>query len=112
MHEISIAENIINLIQKEYENNKNNIKEIHILVGELLGINPETLIFAFDQIKIDTKFKYTILKIEFNKCKFKCNNCGEEYDSSFDDLTECIKCKSDDFTLTGGTDIILSRIVV
>lgn len=109
MHEFSIAENIIKLIEKEHENN---IKEIHIIIGELLGIIPDTLIFAFDQKKIDTKCKDAILKIEISRCKFRCNNCGEEYDTSFDEITKCIICNSDDFSLIGGTDIILSRIVV
>ena len=111
MHEISIAENIIKLIQNEYGNSEFKIKEIFVQVGELSGIIPDTLIFAFDQLKNDTKFSDTKINVEIIKCKLKCNNCGREYEISLSDITKCENCGSDDFILIGGTDIILSRII-
>ena len=78
MHELSLAENILNTLYEIKKNeNVNKILQVNVKAGALLHVVPETLKFAFETIVKDTEFKNTILNFEIEPVMIKCNSCNE-----------------------------------
>lgn len=111
MHELSIAENIIKIIKKDYKEIERNIKLVSVGVGELTGIIPESLTYIFDIIKGNYELNNVELKVTMVKCKIMCENCGNtEEDYNLDSLQRCRACGSEDLRIIGGGDLTLLSI--
>lgn len=113
MHELSIAENIIKIIKKDYRDIEGKINSISVDVGELTSIIPETLIYLFDIIKIDYGLNNVKLKVNLTKCKVLCENCGKvNEDYILDSLKKCKFCNSEKLTIIGGEELTLQNIEI
>lgn len=76
MHELSIAEDLINLIVDVA--NEHQAKVVHsatVEVGELSGIESDALELAFDVVRKNTIANTCTLKIEHRPLIVKCPNC-------------------------------------
>jgi hydrogenase nickel incorporation protein HypA/HybF len=79
MHEMSIAQSIIDIVDDTLqEKEKPMLREIVVDIGELVAIVPESLQFCFETIVDGTKYNNTELKINLIPLKIKCNQCKKE----------------------------------
>ena len=93
MHEVGIAQNILEVIQKEAEeNNSNEIKKVKLLLGEFTGVVREALEFAFDILKKDTLAKDAELEIETKKLKTYCSVCKKNFNHVSEPNFICNQC--------------------
>ena len=93
MHEVGIAQNILEVIQKKAEeNNSDEIKKVKLLLGEFTGIVSEALEFAFDILKKDTLAKDAELEIETKKLKTYCCVCKEKFNHTAEPNFICSRC--------------------
>lgn len=94
MHEVSIANSIIQIIQDALPADKNGfVSAVNIKVGQLSAIETEALLFAFDIVKAKTPLSRAVLNIEIIEGKATCSECDttfllESY------ATPCPNCKS------------------
>ena len=112
MHELSIAQNIFDLVE-ENVSGKDRIKVINInlRLGEISGVIPESLEFCFEVITKGTQLENALLKIEKIPLTAKCNSCSLEF---------CIKnliffcpgCDSSDIKILTGTEMQVSEIEI
>ena len=111
MHELSIAENIIKIVSSSYKGEKENIKSIIVNVGELTGIQPESLVYIFNLIKNEYRLINTELKVNLIRCKLICEDCGSVNENYRLDVKEkCPSCGSDELSIIGGNELVLLSI--
>ncbi len=112
MHEVAIAENIINIARSEAEKGGwRKINRISVKVGKLTALVPECLHFAFENIAKDTPAADAALEIEEVEAKAKCRSCGAEFtvDSFF---CICEACGSQDIEISGGEELTITNMDV
>lgn len=111
MHELSIAENIVKIVNSSYKGEKENIKSITVNVGELTGIEPESLIYLFNLIKNEYRLINTELKVYLIRCKLICEDCGSVNENySLVVKEKCFSCGSDRLAVVGGDELVLLSI--
>lgn len=108
MHEMSYAEAILeNLLLLAEKNKANKVKKVHLVIGQLLLINPEQLEFCFRAISKDTVAQDCELEIEFSKAEIKCIKCGRDFDIPVG-VCEC----GGFVNVSGGKEMILKSVIM
>lgn len=110
MHELKIAEELINIISKVTEREKlQKVTRINIQFGKMIMIVPDVFRFVFESAVRDTILKDARLNIEILLVKFACKKCKEE--NEIDDLVFiCPYCGSSDLDLIQGREIFIESI--
>lgn len=110
MHEFSMIENIFKIIDEIIKKEKlEKVDKVNLLIGEMLQIIPETLVFAFDSVKKGTKCEKSTLNIEIQPVLIKCNICKSNYELGEDQFI-CPNCKNNDFEIFSGKELIIKSI--
>ncbi len=110
MHEFNIIENIFKIIEDIIKKEKiNKVDKVNLLIGEMLQIVPETLVFAFDSVKKGTKYENSTLNIEIKPILGKCNICKSNIELSKDQFI-CPECNNNDFEIISGKELIIKSI--
>ncbi len=108
MHEMSYAEAVLeNVLMLAEKNNAREVRKIHLVIGELLLINPEQLRFCLSAISKNTPAENAEVEIEFVKAKIACIKCGKKYDVPVG-VCECGGFVS----VEGGKEMILKSLVM
>jgi hydrogenase nickel incorporation protein HypA/HybF len=112
MHELSIASEIISIVEEEAKKKKaRRINSITLEVGKLSGIVVECLEFAFPIVAKDTLAEEAILKIENIPLKIYCYRCRKEF--QLDEVNfHCPQCKDGNIQITSGRELIIQKIEV
>jgi len=77
MHEVSIIENVIDIVlKKAKENHFMKINKVSLVIGELSGVMPDALMFAFQCVSKGTMLEGAELQIERREATAKCDECG------------------------------------
>ncbi len=80
MHEMSIAQSIIEIVLEENSSHQN-IKEVYFKASSIHQIIPESLIFYYDIIKIGYPLlKNSKLIVESESLVGKCKKCNSIYE--------------------------------
>jgi len=112
MHEVGIAQNILDIaVENALSNKAEIINKIHVKIGRLAAVENDALLFAFDAIKEDTMAENALLEIEDIPIKGRCTECGHEdiYDEMF---FSCRKCGSYKVELLTGEELNITEIEV
>jgi len=109
MHEMMIAENLLNAISDEAA--KRDLKPVgaKISCGRLYAINDEALCFAFEAISRGTPGEGLKLQIEHKPLQGLCMNCNQNFDIEISQ-PRCPMCNSEDFKLLPDAPLILEEI--
>ncbi|MBO8129959.1 MAG: hydrogenase maturation nickel metallochaperone HypA [Candidatus Marinimicrobia bacterium] len=114
MHELTIAKNIVEIVEEEVEKIGNviKVKEIYFKAGALNAVIPESLIFSFDIVKSESKIlREAVLKFEEIPIKIKCNNCDYEGILKVPEFF-CPECGSTKLDVLYGKEMYVERIIV
>ncbi len=97
MHEMSVAQSLIQIIQSEME--KNAVTVLHtvkIRAGRINAIVPEALETAFFTLTHGTPLEGARLELETVPLELECGSCGTRFISATDDSlflhAECPEC--------------------
>jgi len=130
MHEWAFAEGIIKTVEEEaIKNHFKTLSKIHIVMGELQGIDKDIVSFAIEQLKKDTIAENAAFEFENEEMELECRNCGYVWkidrDGDLDELIKesihfvpeaahsfisCPECGSKDFEVIKGRGIYISSI--
>lgn len=81
MHEVSIAQGLLKILQDETKKHGvSRVIRVHVRVGELSTLVPDALTFAFEMVSEGTVAQGAELKIEVVPAKGRCNKCNIEFD--------------------------------
>jgi len=112
MHEMSVTRAMLDLALKHA--NGQRITDIHLRVGRISGIVPDSVAFYFEYLSKDTLAEGARLHFETAPFEMTCLDCGRQADlSDWEDeqpraimvhaLARGCQCGSNNLRVTGGT---------
>ena len=110
MHELSIAEEIVNIVYQYVPNpEKSQVDSVKVCIGKLSNILPDSLMFCFEAITSESPLKGAKLEIIHVPVTITCNICDAESEIE-PPVFACPKCGSNQIKITGGTDMRVDSI--
>jgi hydrogenase nickel insertion protein HypA len=110
VHELSIARNIIQIVNSIVERDKLDlVDKIYLKFGPLSNILTDSLNFSYNSIIENTPLENSNLVIEILPIKIQCKDCNA-ITTTNDFVFCCPNCKSDSISVIGGDELIISSI--
>lgn len=111
MHELSIAQNIVEIITENVASHKaSRVLEVTVEIGTASGVIPESLEFVWGMAVKDTVAEGAVLKIIVIEPKAVCNACHQEF--GIDGSYVCPHCNSNDYEVILGRELKVKSIIV
>lgn len=112
MHELSVAQNIIEIVEEHAVKMKaDHVTEIVLDIGAVSGVIPENLEFAWEVSSKNTIVEGAVLKINFIKAKAVCLECKKEF--NLDDIySMCEYCNSVKYEIIQGKELKVKSIKI
>jgi hydrogenase nickel incorporation protein HypA/HybF len=112
MHEMSVVQNIINIVSAESEKNGGRrVLEVNLEIGSLSGIEYGSLDFALKHLAPGSVIESAEISIEKPEGLARCNNCGNEF--ALNDFIGCCNlCNSFDIDIIRGRELRVKSITV
>ena len=111
MHELSIANEILNTIKDELGDKSGHIKVIELLVGSISGVNSEALFSAIKLILENEGLVDISIKIKDKRAVFKCKDCGRDTEIELP-LFICKFCGSVNGEIRGGRNVLIEAVEI
>ncbi len=112
MHELSLAENIVEIANKALaEHHKTCVNEIILDIGCLTCVEPEALRSALDIYSSQDNWKKVSYVFNEIKGRGKCKNCGNQFDMN-DFFTVCDKCHGMNIEIIKGKEFKIRAITM
>jgi hydrogenase nickel incorporation protein HypA/HybF len=112
MHELAIAESIIETVLHERE--VRGLDSVHVIglkIGVLSGVIPEALQFGFEAAVQGTSLEKTRLEIQSLEATIRCPACREEFE--LDDLVFlCPECGTNRVEMIEGDELEIAYLEV
>jgi hydrogenase nickel incorporation protein HypA/HybF len=112
VHELSLAQNIVEIVQNAArDNGGGRVVAVGLRIGDLSGVVADSLTFCFSAITAGTPLEGASLHIDRVPVQARCRDCTAE--CSVEDLTFfCPACGSGNLELTSGRELQVSHIEV
>ena len=105
MHEMSIAQSLIDIIREEMaKHDAKVLRSVRLHIGQLSGIVPDALSFSFEVITSGTDLQGAKLVMEMIPLKGWCGKCEKEFEIK-DYAFECPYCASPEIDTISGQDL-------
>ncbi len=112
MHELSVARNIIEIVEQNVPKDELPfVRGILLKVGEFSGVVTDSLKFSYEIIAADTELQNSELKIESVPFLLKCNSCGGITTNNYG-LRECADCLKTDTEVLSGEELKIAEIIL
>lgn len=112
MHELSIAQSIVELAEEVAEQeNANLIQSIDIEIGALSGVVLDALEFALEIIVKNTRLENTKINYLEIAGKAECKTCNYEFEIN-DLLALCPKCKNANYQIVDGKQLRIKSLTI
>jgi len=112
MHELSIANSILEAVQAEAGRRLGvRVTKVGVRIGELSGVVPEALSFGFEALVRGTEWQLLQLEIETCPHRQRCPQCGRTFTAVDYDVT-CPGCGESKTTCIGGDELELAYLEV
>jgi len=110
MHELGIAQSILERVQQESaQRNGARATKVGVRVGELSGVDPAALAFGFEVLVKGTPLEGLDLEIDYRKRRQRCSRCSREYESGML-FHVCPDCGSQETTCIAGDELDIAFI--
>ena len=112
MHEVSIAANILEIVEAELKKNKGKIvNKLHLEVGVISGVVVESLRFALDASRIESVLQLSEIIIDEIPAKVRCRSCNHEFKAD-DYYVVCPSCQDIQLDFLSGRELTIKSIVI
>lgn len=112
MHEVAIAQNILNIASDELKKHKGRvINKLHLQVGVLSGVVIESLEFALEASRPDSVLQHAKIQIDEIPGRAQCRSCGHEFEAD-DYYVLCPRCQGIEIDFLSGKELLLKSIVI
>jgi hydrogenase nickel incorporation protein HypA/HybF len=94
MHEMGIANSILEGVAAELRRRPGSrAVKVGVRIGELAGVDPDALSFAFEALTIETPLAGLALDVEYRALRCRCRECSHEFEARNFELS-CPACHS------------------
>jgi len=101
VHELSVTQGLVDMLIEEAEKRKvKKVTKVTVVIGELTGIESESVKFYFDILTENTVAEGAELNFKIIKAQFKCTECGNIFERS----NFTFKCP-----VCGGQGVLMSK---
>ena len=111
MHELSIAQSIIDIVDETLNGEDNKLLEVSVEIGELVAVVPDSLEFCYNVITENTKYAGSKLDIKILPLTSKCKNCKKEFQIVKFTFV-CPHCDSSELDVLQGQELRISHLEV
>ena len=108
MHEYGIVDALLKQIdQLAGERGATAVRTVHLRIGQLAGVEPDLLVFAFEGFREDTICAGAELRVQSVEPRWACRRCGD-----LQSERQALRCNGcgDPLILAEGDEIILERL--
>lgn len=110
MHEMSIAQSIIDIVQQEMARHQvSKVSVIRLVVGEFTAVVPDSLSFCFELITKDTPLEGVKIELEQVPLTGRCRACGKEF-PIVEYRFVCPECQSNEVEAVAGKELFIKEI--
>lgn len=112
MHELSIAQSILSISEQSIPAGTTaRVCEVAVRIGELSGIELDSLEFAFSVIKKNTLLEHATLRVEIVEGEAFCRFCSHQF--AFHQYGDsCPQCHSYEISVTGGRELKVTSLIM
>jgi hydrogenase nickel incorporation protein HypA/HybF len=112
MHEMSVAQNILEIIGESLAGSKKSrVRSVQLRIGQMSGIVRDSLEFCFHVITEGTPVEGAILDIEEPPLTARCNSCKQTSGLEYG-MFLCPSCGSTDITILSGTELQVVSLTI
>ncbi len=112
MHEMSIAQSLVELLQEEMQKaGARTLRTVRLEIGRLSGIVPEALSFGFQVVTAGTELDGAELIMDIIPLRCACRECGGEFEMEDYDF-HCLLCGGNEIDLLSGRELSVKEITV
>jgi len=112
MHEMSIAKSIVDIVSVEMSKaGEGQVTELELEIGQLSGIEYESLDFALKAVQPGTVIEGSTITISKPPGEALCNDCGHLFETDTR-VSACPECKSYGCSIIGGKQLRVVSIVI
>ncbi len=112
MHEMSIALNILEIVEKELKKaDGKKIERLNLAVGKLSGVVVESLQFALEASRKNSPIADAEIIIDEINAKMKCMNCDFEFNTD-DFYSICPNCNSFKHHIISGKELLIKSLTI
>jgi hydrogenase nickel incorporation protein HypA/HybF len=113
MHEMSIAQNIIEIVSQHLpKEDAHSVTAVNVKIGEMAGVVPDSLEFSFQVIAAETPgMGDAVLNMEFVPLIIRCQACGSESHPE-EPVFICPVCNSVRVDIVSGTELQVTEIEI
>ncbi len=95
MHEMSITQNVMEIVlEQAKENAAEKVTAVKLRFGKLTSVVPDCVVFYFEQMTPGTIVEGASLDVEIVPLKIRCIQCGEEFEGEDELDMACPKCEN------------------
>ena len=112
MHEMGIANSILEGVAAEIRRRPGSRPvKVGVRIGELAGVDPDALRFAFEALTLETELQGLELDVEYRAPHGRCRDCRNEYEIRGFEL-KCPGCGSLDAECISGDELEFAYLEV
>lgn len=108
MHELSICGSIAEIVTRRAGGRP--VDTIHIRVGQLRQVVPDTLVYCWSVLSADTALDGSRLRIENVRARVKCRRCADLSDLGDYPIMLCAACDSADVEVVAGEEFLVTAL--
>ncbi len=110
MHELAIAESLMEIVLEEgHRNNLREVTLIRLQIGALAAVVPEALTFSFEMVRQNTIASGAVLEIETLPVVARCSACEMDFEVE-NQIFLCTRCGQPTFELISGRELSLVNL--
>jgi len=111
VHEASLMKNLLAIVDEAARNEGGGpVRVVHLRIGEMAGVSPDALRFAFDVMAKGTAAEGGALEIEHVPLNVRCGSCGATAEP-VDFVFVCPVCGSAEIEILTGREMEVDYIV-
>ncbi len=112
MHELAVTQSLLDIALKHAKGaNAVRITDLYLVIGRLSSIIDDSVQFYWDFVAEGTMAEGARLHFTRIPAKFRCNDCGNEFEF-VQDILECTECHGTNTTIQAGDEFYLQSIQV
>lgn len=111
MHELSIAQEIINIVDQYVPDQKSSVSSVYIKIGKLSNVIVDSLVFCFDAIKSESDYENAKLVVDEIPMRLRCKDCCSESDIT-NYTAYCPNCRGSNTELISGNELNVTEIEI
>lgn len=109
MHELSLCGAIADIVERRA--GERGVAVIHLRIGRLRQIVPDTLHFCWSMVSADTELAGSVLEIERVPAALTCRACAAEFGFGDDGITMfCPSCGGLDVEVVAGEEFLVTAL--